>query len=375
MSVQIIEVITKGDLARFIDFPWVLYQSYPHWVPVLKTIQRQILHPKHPFYKTADMAKWMALRDGQVVGRIAAIVNHTYNKMHSVPKGFFGFFESINDKSVASVLLNTAGEWLNQRGAHTLCGPFNPSINYEAGLLVEGFNDAPQIMMTYNPPYYASLLESQGLTKAMDFYAYKLEVPLEPSPVIRKIAQRAISREDVVLRPLNKRRWKREMTAIRDIFNAAWEKNWGYIPMSEKEFERMGKELRPIIEEKLVWIVERKGEAVAFILTLPDYHQVFKKIPSGELFPFGIFKLLRGKKHINRARVMAMGVKEEYRQAGLDILLYVKSLDEGEKMKGWDFKEAEMSWVLEDNVKMNSIAKRMGAEIYKTYRIYEKSLF
>ena len=371
-DVRILEVVGKKELTQFIDLPWSLYQSYPYWIPTPKLIQKQIFHPKHPFYKTADMAKWIAVKNGQVVGRIAAIVNHAYNKAHSEKKGFFGFFESSNDKSIASTLLRTAEQWLVGRGMNSMSGPFNPSINYESGLLIEGFDDFPQIMMTYNPPYYAELLESQGFTKAKDFYAYKVSFPFEYPDLVRKIADRAAKRPNVTVRCLDKRRWKNEVASIRDIYNSSWKENWGFIPMGDDEFDVMAKDMKSIVDERLVIIVEDGGKMVGFMLVLPDYHRVFKKIPSGKLFPFGIFKLLTGKKYIDRIRVMALGVEEKYRKAGLDTLLYVKALDDAREIKG--LKEVEFSWVLEDNANMNSIIDRMNSDRYKVYRIYERSL-
>ena len=371
-GIRIVEANGKKELTQFIDLPWSLYQSYPYWIPIPKLIQKQIFNLKHPFYKTADMAKWMAIKDGKIVGRIAATINHVYNKTHNAKNGFFGFFESINDKLVASTLLKTAERWLVDRGMNLMSGPFNPSINYESALLIEGFNDFPQIMTTYNPPYYAELLESQGLAKAKDFYAYKVSFPFEYPDVIRKIANRSAKKSNVSVRCLDKRRWKHEVDSIRDIYNTSWEKNWGFLPMGNDEFEVMAKDMKSILNEKLVLIVEDKGQPVGFMLTLPDYNQVFKKIPSGHLFPFGLFTLLTGKRYINRVRVMALGVKEEYRKAGLDTLLYIKALDGAREMK--ILQEAEFSWVLEDNSKMNSIIKRMNSVRYKVYRIYEKAL-
>ena len=371
-SIRVREVTNKGSLTQFIDFPWSIYHSYPYWVPIPKLIQKKIFYSKHPFHKTADMAKWTASKNGETVGRIVAIVNHVYNKVHSEKKGFFGFFESINDKSVAATLLQTAQRWLIRKGMNTITGPFNPSINYESGLLVEGFDDFPQLMMTYNPPYYADLLESQGFLKIKDFYAYKMLFPFEYPDVIRKIAERAVKKSDITVRRLNKRRWKNEVADIRDIYNSSWEQNWGFVPMDTNEFDCMAKDMKSIIEENLVWVLEKKGQMIGFMLVLPDYNQVFKKIPSGRLFPFGFFKILTGKKYIDRIRVLAMGVKEEYRNAGLDTLLYIKALDGAREMGG--LKEAEIGWVLDDNVKMNSIIERTSAKRCKTYRIYEKAL-
>ena len=295
-SVHIREVIDKRALTQFIDFPWNLYRSYPYWVPIPKLIQKKIFHPRHPFHKTADMAKWIAIKNGEIVGRIAATVNHAYNKIYSEQKGFFGFFESINDQSVAANLLQTAQRWMGKRGIRTMEGPFNPSINYESGLLVEGFNDFPQIMMTYNPPYYADLLESQGFSKVKDFYAYKFSAPFEIPDVIRKVAERAAKKSGVSVRSLDKKLWGYEVAKIRDVYNSSWKENWGFVPMDDSEFACMAKDMKSIIEEKLVVVLEKKGQMVGFMLVLPDYNQIFKKIPSGRLFPFGLFTLWGGKK-------------------------------------------------------------------------------
>ena len=371
-NIKIKEVVSKRDLTRFIDLPWSLYRSYPHWIPVPKLIQKKKFHSNHPFYKTADMAKWIAIRKGEVVGRIAAIVNDVHNKVHSEKKGFFGFFESVNDKSVAFHLLRTAEEWLMQKGMDAILGPYNPSINYDSGLLVEGFDYFPHIMMTYNPPYYADLLEFQGFSKAKDFYVYNVVFPFDYPDVIKEAAARATQKSDIVVRRLNKRRWKDEISAIRDVYNESWQENWGNVPMSEEEFEYMANQMKPIVDERLIIILESKGRMIGFMMVLPNFNQVFKKIPSGHLFPFGFFHLLRAKKYLNQVRVVAMGVRAEYRKMGLDAMLYLKALAGGNEIGG--LKEAEIGWVLEDNFKMNAIIEKTSATRQKVYRIYEKAL-
>ena len=371
-NIQIEKIVNKRGLTQFIDLPWSLYRSYPHWIPVPKFIQKKKFHTNHPFYKNADMAKWIAIKDGEVVGRVAAIVNHVHNKVHSEKKGFFGFFESINDKSVASSLLKIAEEWVREKGMDAILGPYNPSINYDSGLLVEGFDHFPHIMMTYNPPYYADLLEFQGFSKAKDFYAYNVVFPFEYPDTFKEAAERATQKSDIVVRRLDKRRWKEEVAGMRDVYNESWEENWGNVPMSEEEFEHMANDMKPIVDERLVIILESKGRMIGFMLVLPNFNQVFKKIPSGHLFPFGFVHLLRAKKYLNQVRVVAMGVRAEYRKMGLDAMLYLKALAGGNEIGG--LKEAEVGWVLEDNFKMNAIIGKTSAKRQKTYRIYEKAL-
>lgn len=369
--IQIQEVQSKKDLKEFIDLPWKLYKDDSNWVPQLKLAQKDILSPKHPFYETGEMKSWLAIQDHEVVGRISAIRNDHYNQYHNVQVGFFGFFETINDDRVSHQLIETAKTWFRDQKLTEIIGPANPSTNYEAGLLIEGFDDPPQVMMTYNPAYYMELLEKEGLHKAKDLFAHRLPTDSEVPAIINKIAERAKSRHNISYRYLNKKNWKAEVDMMLDIYNDAWENNWGFVPMTEKEFRHTAADLKMIAQENLALIAEVKGEPAGMLVALPDINQVLIKNPSGNLFPFGIFKLLNHKKYTNRMRIPIMGVKQKFQKIGLSSLLLQRIREEAVKTQ---YKDCECSWILEDNHNMNKPLFTYGSEVYKKYRLYKGDL-
>lgn len=357
----------------FIQVPWNLYSGLPHWVPPLRLSLVELFDPKHPFFKTSKAKAWVAYDQTQrPIARILAVHNPVSQKFHQNKTGFFGFFECPEDQELADKLLELASSFLKKNECDRIQGPVNPSTNYECGLLVKGFDDPPQIMMTYNPPYYQGLLENFGLEKAMDLLAYNYPMEYKLPEVILKISERTKKKEKITYRPVNKSRWDEEVQLMLDIYNDAWEKNWGFIPMSEEEFKNMANELKMVADPELILFAEVENKPVAFIVCLPDFNQVFHNIPNGKLLPTGIFKLLFGKKNINRVRAITMGVKKDYRRLGLETLLYVevkKAIAEKKR-----FTHVEMSWILEDNINMNRPLIKMGASPYKTYRIFEKDL-
>ena len=369
---QIQEVSTKKDLKNFINVPWDIYKKDETWVPPLKISVKEMLAPNHPFYETADTKGFLATRDGKVVGRIFAVIPHEHNKFHEEKVGFWGFFESIEDESVARELLKTAEAWIKERGMETVRGPMCPSTNYECGLLVEGYEDSPQIMMTYNPKWYADFFEQEGYAKAKDLLAYNIDLSFEMPELIVKISERAEKSHKITYRPINMKKWDEEIRLMLEIYNSAWEKNWGFIPMTEKEFLHTANDLKMVVDPNLIIFVEVAGDPAGFIVTLPDYNQIFKMIPNGKLFPTGILKLLTQKKKINRVRTLTVGIKEKYRKLGLASLLYHKSHQYLKHETPYQF--CEMSWILEDNLNMNKPLLLMGAKPYKKYRIYEKRI-
>jgi len=371
MNLTITELKGKSDLNKFVNLPWSIYRNDPHWVPPLKIAIKDLMAPKHPFYETSQCRTFLAMQDGKVLGRIMGIINHEHNKFHQEKCGFFGFFEATNNEKVANALLRKVQDWLLAEGMDIVRGPVNPSTNYECGLLVEGFDDDPQLMMTYNPPFYKKLNEDNGYAKSKDLLAYQIDLNFQMPEKIVKIAERVEKSENVTYRKINMKDWDNEIRLMMDIYNSAWEKNWGFIPMTEKEFLHTAKDLKTVIDPNLIQFCMVKGDPAAFIVALPDYNQVFKRIPNGRLLPTGIFKLLTGKKHINRMRVITMGVKEKYRNLGLASLLYKR---EKEDALAQGYKECEMSWILEDNFNMNRPLVVMGAKPYKRYRIFEKVL-
>ncbi len=372
----IISLVEKNkDLKAFIDYPWKLYKNDPNWVPPLKLSVQSLLKKNHPFYKKAKVKLYLAKRDEEVVGRVMSIINDAHLEFQQEKIGFFGFFEVENNLETARLLLEEVKKDLRKESLTIIQGPMNPSTNYEAGLLVEGFDDPPQIMMTYNPPYYQKLLEDLGYNKAKDFYAYNSQTQFEMPEKIRMAAQRSLKNQNMVMRAVNLKNWSQEVDSMLEVYNDAWEKNWGFVPMSPEEFRHMAAEMKQIVHPEFIQICEVEGKVAGFAVCLLDYNQVFKQIPSGTLFsyglPLGLFKLLRAKKMINRCRVITLGIKEEFRKSGLAGLMYIKLHEEANRLK---LKTAEMSWILEDNLLMRKPLELMGAKIYKTYRIYQSQL-
>ena len=373
LSIREINLAYKKDLKEFVDLPWSIYKNDSNWVPPLKMAVKDLLNVnKHPFYATAEVKAWLAELDGVVVGRIMAINNHAYNKYTNSKLGFFGFYESIESQEVANLLFKTAEAAVKAWGLESIQGPMNPGTNYECGLLVDKYDDAPQIMMTYNPSYYSTLIEKNGYAKAMDLLAYNVAADFTMPKIIMDIAERTEKKSKVTFRTLNLKNWTQELDIMFEIYNSAWESNWGFVPMTKDEFYHTAKDLKSIVNPELVHFALVDGIEAGFILTLPDLNQVFKQIPSGNLSPMAIYKILTAKKRMTRCRVITMGVKKEYRKIGLETLLYKHNhiaIKSNPLMKN-----IEMSWILENNLEMNKPLIRMGGEPYKRYRLFEKKL-
>ena len=370
-GLKISTVDNKSSLNEFVEFPFELYRGDPHFVPQLRIAVKELLDKKkHPFYKDAETQLFVARRDDKVVGRIAAIINRAHDRYHGEKAGFFGFFECIDDQQTASLLLNQAHNWVRDRGAEFMRGPVNPSTNYEAGLLIEGFDFDPMVMMTYNPPYYQRLIEKAGLTKAKDLYAYLSHAQRIEMKKIDRVASKALQSTGVTIRPINMKDFANEVGRVWEVYGAAtgaWAKNWGFVPMSREEFAAMGKEMKMIVKPELVLIGEKAGKTVGFALALPDVNQALKPA-GGSLFPTGLLKILYHQRLIKSVRVLALGVIEEYRTTGLAAGFYATLVQNARKL---GFGDCEMSWILEDNVLMNRSLEVMGAKRYKTYRLYD----
>jgi GNAT superfamily N-acetyltransferase len=340
--------------------------------------QKDILNTRsHPFYKTADAETFLALRDGRVVGRIMAIINRAHDEFHNERAGFFGFFEVENDPAAAQALFGIACDWVRSRGAEVIRGPVNPSTNYECGLLIEGFDLDPTVMMTYNPPYYAELIEGCGFKKAMDLYAYDIAAKyFIVSEKLTRVAERLRTKGKITVRTVDMKDFKREVEVVRRIYNNAWSNNWGFVPVSEAEFEHLAKDLKQLVDPRVVMIAEQAIEGgatprpVGFLLAVPDINRALKKI-NGRLLPFGLIKLLWHSRKIDFIRIITMGIVTEYQSMGLGAVL----LDEiYRRAPAAGLPNGEMSWVLENNVMMNRAAKLIGGRRTKTYRIYEMPL-
>ncbi|MGE5838710.1 MAG: N-acetyltransferase, partial [Deltaproteobacteria bacterium] len=322
-----IELISdKRGMDRFIRFPWRVYQGNPHWVPPLLSEMKFILGKKNPFFHHAEAAYFLAKNNGDVVGRIAAIIDFNYIEFQKERTGFFGFFECLPEFEAAAGLLNAASEWLQGRNISVMRGPMNPSTNDECGFLLEGFDSSPMIMMPYTPPYYLDYMEKTGLVKAKDLYAFILTVrDVASGDRLERVAAAVKSRiPGLVVRPANLKQFRRELEIVKDIYNSAWSRNWGFVPMTEEEIDSMAERLKPLIVPDLLLIAEVDGKPAGFMVVLPDYNQVLKRL-NGRLLPLGIFTFLWYSRRITDIRLMILGIKEEYRKRGIEGMLYLES--------------------------------------------------
>ena len=372
--INIIPVETKKQRAEFIDFPHDLYSEDPNYVPELFVGQDDLLNPtKHPFYLHSSAQPFLAYRDGKIVGRIAAIWNVEHNKFNHVNEGQFGFFDRINDQEVANALFLTAEKWVKDKGGNKLVGPINLSTNETCGLLIDGFNLPPMAMMTYNYPYYINLIDNYNFGKQVDLRAYLVKTDtasLRSVKLLDRLEER-LKRSGITLREINLNDFKAEAERIKKIYNKAWDKNLGFVPMTDAEFAWVAKDLKMIVDPSFCSIAEKNGEIVGFSVGIPNINEILIKIKKGRLLPTGIFKLLLGKKKIKTLRVMMLGVLEDYRKLGIEACLYGRIIKNA-KIKG--IYGAECSWMLEHNYMMNHAIEQINGELYKTYRIYEKSI-
>ncbi len=370
-EIDVTPVRSSADLKAFINLPWTIYRNNPHWVPPLRRdLKKRLDETQYPFFDHAEAEFLIARCQGRVVGRIVAIKNDIHIDFHEEQVGFFGFFESIEDPEVAAALFSHAAQWLRERKLGVMRGPVNYSANDDCGLLVEGFDSPPMIMMSYNPPYYLNLIEGFGFEKAKDLLAYEITDEVQVPERLERTVQWIKKRKKITIRPLVKKHIHQEIQRVKEIYNSAWEKNWGFVPMTDREIDYMAQELIQIIDPDLLLFAEIEEEPVAFILALPDFYVALKHA-NGRLFPFGLLKILWHSRKIDTARVLAFGIKKEYRQQGIDALMYYEAYKRG-VAKG--YRRGEMSWILEDNTLMNRGIKNMGATLYKRYRIYDYPL-
>ncbi|MEO8189507.1 MAG: N-acetyltransferase [Acidobacteriota bacterium] len=365
---------SKKDLSRFFDVADRVYANDPLWVAPLRDDVSKVFSPKNPFFLHGDMQLFIATRPGRDAGRIAAIVDRNHNDFHHDRTGFFGYFESENDPVVARALFDAAQAWVRERGMDTLRGPANPTLNDEAGLLVDGFDSSPVLMMTYNPRYYVELVEGAGFTKAKDLLAYWFEIKTDPLARLTRMAERISRREkDVVIRKISKKTLAADLPKIREVYNAAWEKNWGFVPMTPEEMDFMAKRLKPLVDEDFLFLAEFRRpdgslEPIAFLLALPDYNVAMKPL-GGRLLPLGWLKFLLNLKKIRSMRVLTLGIKKEWRLRGLQAVMFEKGLKAALERR---YTGCEMSWLLEDNEAILRGAEFWGGQVYKTYRMYDR---
>jgi len=368
-------VETASDLARFIDLPYRLHRRDLNWVPPFRAEVKKLLDRAHnPFFQHAEADYFLAERDGEVVGRIAAIHNRLHNETHHDAVGFFGFFETINDFQVAKALLDAASAWVRARGLDTLRGPMSFSVNDECGLLVDGFDTPNSIMMPHNPPYYLTLLETAGFRKAKDLIALQggsLEAVVKAPERTERAVGLIKKRYGITIRPLDMKRFAEEVELVKHLYNACWEANWGFVPMTEPEIDLLAKAFKPVVIPELVPFVEKDGKAIAFGLTLPDLNEALRANRKGGMFPASLTMLWKLKmKKLTRARILLLGILPEWRGKGIDSALYhwiwTKT---GERGISW----GEASWLLEDNAGIIQGLSKAGFTPYQTFRILDRA--
>jgi GNAT superfamily N-acetyltransferase len=370
-GIEVRNVRTPADLRRFVRFPWTVYRGDPNWVPPLLADMRDRLDPRrHPFFEHGEAEYFLALRDGRVVGRIAAIHDRNHNAAHGDRTGFFGLYESVDDPEVARALLDAAAAWLADRGLDTLRGPVNLSMNDECAFLLEGFDGPPVVMMPYNPRYYLDLMERCGLAKAKDLFAFLLKGERKLSPRAEEMLARLRDSNEFSFRTAARATLAKDALDIAEVYNAGWRNNWGFVPWTANEMRHMTRNLAKFADLDLVLFVEHKGRTVGFAGALPDLNQVLIKM-NGRLFPFGFVKYLAGRRRITGVRALVFGVVPEFLHSGLAYLLYAE-LEKAVVRKGYRW--CELSWQIEDNQAINHFAASIGAAPYRKYRIYEKSI-
>ena len=372
MPLEVRPVRSRADLMRFIRLPWRIHRSHERWIPPLIWERKQFLNrKKNPYFEHGEAEYFIAWRDGEPVGRITAMVDRQFNDYHDWKWGTFGFFECLDDPEAAQALVDTADAWVRERGCDRLVGPMDFTMNDEVGILIEGFDLRPMLKQPWHPPYYQGLMENAaGLTKAQDLLMWNLEVSDRSSvlPIIDELAAQVGPKHGIKIRHMRKKDMEAEVRRFVEVYNAAWSKNWGFVPISEAEMKQTAKDMKLIIDEDWLWVAEKDGETVGVALTIPDFNQAIEKA-NGRLLPFGWLKMLRQKPKIDRVRVGFLGVKPEWQHTGVAAAFYVEHFETA----SWKPQDGgEMGWILESNEAMNRGMEAMGGRIVKKYRLYER---
>ena len=375
---EIVPVETLQDRKAFVGFQYEHYKHDPNWVPYLRSERLEFTdRTRHPFFQHAEVAFFRAVRGKRTIGTIAAIRNDAHNRFHEEKTGFWGLFDVVEEYPVAEALFDAAREWVRGQGMDTLRGPMSYSVNEECGLLVDAFDQPPVIMMTYNPPYYPTFVERYGFRKARDLYAYRLQTSTfgtggEGTPAkIQRVADVAQRRTKVHVRKVDLPHFDRELALVKEIYNDAWSRNWGFVPMSDAEIDHLAAQLKPLLDPDVLFVAEIDDRPVGISVSLPDMNQAFRHVRDGRLFPFGWAVFLWNRRKINCLRVTIMGVKKEYQLRGIDAIFYARTIQEAAR-KGYTW--GEMSWILDTNLPMRQAMESLGGEIYKTYRVYDLPL-
>lgn len=370
MALEITVVNDRKLLGKFIRLPNSIYPRESLYVPQLEhELKKEFSADKNPFFGHAEAKYFLALKDGLPVGRVASIVNNLHNEFHGENTGFFGFFESVDDEEVARFLLGAVADDLRKRGMSLMRGPMSFSTNEECGLLVEGFEHPPMLMTPYNHPYYAGLIEDFGMKKVKDLYAYIYVIGESLPNKMLRVAS-LVEKRGVTVRPIRKDRFNEDMQAFKDVYNSAWEKNWGFVPLTDEELNFKGNTLKTVVVPDMTLIAEIDGEPVGFLGLLPDMNHVLKRM-NGRLNPWTIIKALYHSRNIKDLRLLLLGIKATNRSAGVDALLYREAFNAARRL---GYKRIEFSWILEDNEAMIRIITLMEASLYKKFRIYEMPL-
>ncbi len=375
MNFKINTVENKKGLLRFIKSQWNFYKNRPNWVPPLISERMKMLNVnKNPFFIHSKIKLFLAESGNEVVGRIAAIINNNHNQTHNDTVGFFGFFECTNNQDIANALFDYAGKWLRENGMSVMRGHMNPSTNDDLGCLIKGYEYPPVILMPYNPEYYHRLIEKAGFEKAKDLFAYKLTLETFVTEKMQRVQNSLRQRYKITIREVNfkkKEQFKKDVDTIKNVYNKAWQPNWGFVRMTDEEFDFLAEDLRQIADPKFALIAESEGKVAGFALALPDINQCLIYNKKGRLLP-ALWHLMTKKKMMNTLRIIVLGVLPEYQRTGIDSILYYEFLERG---RITNFKNGEAGWILEDNVMMNrGLTMTMNGENYKTYRIFDKPI-
>lgn len=367
-----IKEIKDNQIDEFIKCPYEIYKDNPFWVPQLDRDVKNILSDKNPFWQHAKRALFLAYdNNGKVIGRIAGIIDYNYIKFQENEIGFFGFFESINNVEVAKQLFDSVKHYLEKNNLHKMMGPMNPSTNDEVGFLYEGFDSSPRIMMPYTHKYYINLAEQAGLKKIKELYAYEIPVALDDRTVRLNKALNIVKKRNptIIIRTFNKKNFKKDLSDVMEIYNSAWEKNWGFVPWTNEEFETIADSLVGLLDENIVMMAYDGQNPVGMLIAIPDYNFILKKL-NGKLFPLGFLKFLYFKNKVKDLRLMIMGVKKEYRNKGIEAYMSGEALKNSVKS---GYHVCELSWILDDNIMTQRTAEMMSGRLYKRYAVYSNA--